>query len=95
MRIPDAAGPAVSLIYERMTTVNMMGYTIKVWETVPAFDFGPNHEITVALRGAINGEPGSLCVTAEGMANVLDSLPNISNYQITDGSGHGVEVFRI
>lgn len=82
-------------VYERITTVTLMGYTVKVWEKSDGFDFGPNHEITVGVRSAIELGPEGLRVTAEGIANVLDTMDRVATYQITDPQGHGVEVFKL
>lgn len=92
------------LTYERMTRIQLMGYTIRVWETVePCRDddgratvipFGANHKYTVAVREAVTGEPGHLRVTHDGIADVLDGMPEVAAYEITDALGNGCVVYR-
>ena len=81
-------------LYERMTKVQLMGHTIRAWESVESLMPGPNHEITIALRSAVTGQPGDLHVTPEGLAAVLDAMPAVAAYEILDPMGNGCVVYR-
>ena len=86
-------------IHERMTKIQLMGYTIRVWENVPNLPWdklpmGPNHEFTVGVRAAVRPlEEGIVRLTPEGIGAALETLPNVAAYEIVDAMGNGCVVY--
>lgn len=82
-------GPAKNRQYETMTRVQLRGYTVRVWTTVPEFTMGPDERVIAALS-----IPEQLrTVPPQEIAATLDCLDNIAAYEILDKHGDGGIVY--
>jgi hypothetical protein len=72
-----------------ITTTAIMGYHIKVWEQCIGSPIGPNHAITVALRGAVVGGEGNYHVSPTAIDEALCAIPSVVAWEVTNALGNG------